>query len=122
MAENMREEMKLKIWFAALTMFLTPAICQGQETTLKSPDRRIIVEFSLNHSTPLAENGTGRLEYAVTFKGVPIVDKSVLGLALDDKEPLGSHVKIADTKPSSGTDDYRCYLRRRAMCMTASTR
>ncbi len=98
--------MKLKCLVTAVATILFAGFAQGQTPLLKSPDGRIVVQFSIEHRASLAENGSGQLEYAVTFKGTPILDTSALGLALDDKEPLGSHVRIAEARPSQGTDDY----------------
>lgn len=98
--------MKFNRWLMVLMSVLIASCLHGQTPTVKPPDGRIVVTFSVDMSTPLSEKGTGRLQYAVTFNGVPIVDRSALGLDLDDKEPLGSHVKIVDTKLSSGVDDY----------------
>ncbi|HTF64337.1 MAG TPA: glycoside hydrolase family 97 protein, partial [Edaphobacter sp.] len=78
----------------------------GQPNSLKSPDGQLVMTFSLDSSGPMSTEGSGRLQYAVTYHGKPIIDASALGLDLDDKMPLGENVKIRDTKESSGTDDY----------------
>ena len=83
---------------------LSAALCQ--DTRLQSPDGRLSMTFSVDTTSPLTSNGSGRLQYALTFKGIPLVDKSQLGLAIGDQLPLGSNVSITDAKPSSGTDDY----------------
>jgi len=78
----------------------------AQDKRLQSPDGRLVMTFSVNTSRPLSADGSGQLQYAVTFKGKPIIDASAMGLALDDQLPLGENVTIADTKSSSGIDDY----------------
>jgi alpha-glucosidase len=78
----------------------------GQGNTLQSPDGRLVMTFSLNTSGPISSGGSGRLQYALAYRGKPIVDASSLGLDLDDKAPLGSNITIIDTKAANGTDDY----------------
>ncbi len=78
----------------------------GQDTTLKSPDGRLVMTFSLDASGPMSSSGSGRLQYALAFRGKPIVNASALGLDLDDKSPLGSNVTVTNSTPSSGIDDY----------------
>jgi len=78
----------------------------GQENKLKSPDGKLAMTFSLDTTGPLSTSGSGRLQYALTYKGKPIVDASALGLELDDKLALGGDVTIVESKSSSGVDDY----------------
>jgi len=97
----------IKQWILAGTFALGAAhLSYSQANTLKSPDGRLVMTFSVKASGPMSENGSGNLQYALTFKGVPIVDASALGLDLDGKLPLGDNVTIADAKTSNGIDDY----------------
>ncbi|CAN5462456.1 glycoside hydrolase family 97 protein [soil metagenome] len=91
---------------AGLLALGTTNLFYGQSNTLQSPDGRLVMTFSLNTSGPMSSGGSGHLQYALTFKGKPIVDASALGLDLDDKSPLGSNVTIIGAKESNGTDDY----------------
>ena len=97
--------MKHLILAGALVLVATNLL-YGQPNSLKSPDGQLVMTFSLDSSGPMSTEGSGRLQYAVTYHGKPIIDASALGLDLDDKMPLGENVKIRDTKESSGTDDY----------------
>lgn len=92
--------------FAALLAACMTTLASGQTNTLQSPDGKLVMTFSVDTSGPLAGEGTGHLQYAVTYKGQPIVDKSPLGLALDDKLALGANVRIADWQQAQGVDDY----------------
>jgi alpha-glucosidase len=96
-----------KHWIlAGIFAFGIAHLAHSQENTLKSPDGRLVMTFSINASGPMSDGGSGRLQYALTYKGTPIVDASALGLDLDGKLPLGENVTIANAKASNGTDDY----------------
>jgi alpha-glucosidase len=97
--------MKHFILAGALVLVATNLL-HGQPNSLKSPDGQLVMTFSLDSSGPMSTEGSGRLQYAVTYHGKPIIDASALGLDLDDKMPLGENVKIRDTKESNGIDDY----------------
>lgn len=97
--------MKHLILVGALVLVATDLL-HGQANSLKSPDGQLVMTFSLDSSGPMSTEGSGRLQYAVTYHGKPIIDASALGLDLDDKMPLGENVKIRDTKESNGIDDY----------------
>ena len=75
-------------------------------STLTSPDGQLAMSFSVQPSATLGEHGSGKLLYSVAFHGKPVVDKSPLGLELDDDVPLGANVLITGTEPGSGVDDY----------------
>jgi len=97
----------MKHWILAWSFALgiTP-FSYSQTNILKSPDGNLVMTFSIDTTGPLSNDGSGRLEYALTYKNKPIVDASALGLELDDKLTLGSNVSIVESKPSHGVDDY----------------
>lgn len=96
-----------KLWILGGVLTLSTAVLShGQNTTLKSPDGRLVMTFSLDASGPMSSGGSGKLQYALAYKDKPIVNASALGLDLDDKPPLGSNVTLARSTPSSGVDDY----------------
>jgi alpha-glucosidase len=91
----------------ATTLLALPYVAVAQQAnTLTSPDGKLVMSFSIAPSKSLSDGTGGRLQYAVTYKGKPLLDKSALGLGLDDKTPLGMNVTITDAKPGSGVDDY----------------
>jgi alpha-glucosidase len=64
------------------------------------------MSFSIQPSSALGENSSGRLIYSVTFHGKSVIDNSALGLELDDDTPLGPNVTITGAEAGSGIDDY----------------
>src|SRR5262249_3395040 len=49
----------------------------------------------------------GQLVYAVSFQGKPLIDASALRLDLQGQRPLGSAVRIMNTRPSKADETYR---------------
>jgi alpha-glucosidase len=92
---------------AATVLVALPFVASAQQSnTLTSPDGKIVMSFSISPSKSLSAGAAGRLQYEVTYKGKPLLDKSALGLDLDDKTPLGLNVVITAAKPGSGADEY----------------
>ncbi len=96
---------------SALAAAVAFPLCAGMShaqnvLNVASPNGQLVMKFSVNPSHALGNGETGRLQYSVSYKGKPLLDQSALGLALDDKTPLGMNVAITGTEPGSGVDDY----------------
>jgi alpha-glucosidase len=87
---------------AGTTLSAQPA---GTEATLKSPDGRIALAFSILANGADASS-SGRLVYSVAFDGTPLLEDSGLSLSLAGGPPLGQNVQTTATTPGSGIDDY----------------
>ena len=65
--------------------------------TLASPDNSIQLTFTTDG---------GQLAYRVTFRGKPVIDRSAMGLEIQNQPMLGNHVEIAGVKPSKTDETY----------------
>src|ERR1700761_2936444 len=100
----MKHHLSFSILIAGLFVLeLVPPFAQAAPLELISPDQQLVVHFSTKSS---ANGGGGALFYSATFHGKPILDDSALGLELSDQPALGSNVRIVDSSPGSGIDDY----------------
>jgi alpha-glucosidase len=86
---------------------LTFASCADAQTaplTLSSPDGQLMMRFSIQPSE--VAGASGKLVYALTFRGKQVLDDSGLALELKDQPPLGSDVHITGSDTGQGVDDY----------------
>ena len=81
------------------------ASAQTGPATLSSPDGLVQMRFSISASGA-AQNGDGQLVYEVTYKGKPLLEKSNLGLDLQDQPSLGNNVHIVGSKASKIDETY----------------
>jgi alpha-glucosidase len=89
---------------ALIAGLLAPAaFAQSAPLELSSPDQQLVIHFDIKST---GANQSGRLVYSATFHGKAILDDSALALELADQPALGSDVRILDSKPGSGVDDY----------------
>jgi alpha-glucosidase len=89
---------------SALLIGLLPfAIAQSAPLEITSPDHQLLIQFGIK---PSANGQSGQLVYSASFHGKPILDDSALGLELNQQPALGSDVRIVDSVPGSGIDDY----------------
>jgi alpha-glucosidase len=88
-----------------LTVSGSEALAQTSPIQLTSPDQRLVVTFAT--VPPTSPNATGgKLTYSVAFRGKQVLDASALALELNDQPALGSHVRIVESTPGKGSDDY----------------
>lgn len=80
-----------------LILFLCTAAFSWGQATVKSPDDSIEMTIS-------ADNG--QLAYAVSYRSKPVIKKSVLGLDIQDQQPLGARVRIARSQPGAVDETY----------------
>jgi len=101
----MRKRWIYSIIFCAVWITASSLSAQSPTAILQSPDGHLSVTFdtSLNNQP----SATGQLEYAVSFNGKPLIDRSVLRLDLQGRRPLGSDVRIAKQTPSATDETYR---------------
>lgn len=72
---------------------------------LSSPDSLIQANFSIVPSSP-SQDGSGQLIYAITYKGNLLIEKSNLGLEMQDQPVLGSNVRIVASRTSKINETY----------------
>lgn len=77
---------------AATAFFLSPAARAQEWLEVRSPDGRLEVDFAVDK---------GEAVYRASFKGKPIIDRSLLGFRFKDREPLVSGLVLADTRRTS---------------------
>ena len=97
-----------KIVFALAALFLfmaATAWSQSGTAILSSPDGRLAITFQTVSNNQPAPAG-GRLVYAVSFQGKPLIELSVLRLDLKDQTPLGADVRIVNSTISKTDETY----------------
>lgn len=93
------------VFSTLLTASGSEALAQTSPIQLTSPDQRLVVTFAT--VPPTSPNATGgKLTYSVAFRGKQVLDASALALELNDQPALGSHVRIVESTPGKGSDDY----------------
>jgi alpha-glucosidase len=80
-----------------LILLLCAVACVWSQSAVKSPDGSIEMTIS-------ADNG--QLAYTVTFKGKPVIDRSSLGLDIQDQPFLGSNLRIVRSTPGEVNETY----------------
>lgn len=90
----------------ALSFFLAvPALLVAQSpVTVKSPDGRLALTFEITAANK--DTSAGQLDYSVTFRGKPLLDRSALQLHLEGRRPLGSNVTLLKQTPSQIDEQY----------------
>ena len=81
-------------------------VAQSTPITVISPDHALEMMLAVQPSEKSADTGSGKLVYSATFHGKPILDPSGLALELNDEAALGAAIRIVDSTPGSGVDDY----------------
>ena len=81
------------------------ARAQTEPITLSSPNNLIHVTFSIAPSSATRLRG-GQLVYEVNYKGKPLIEKSNLGLDLQDQPALGGNLHITASKASKINETY----------------
>lgn len=95
---NLRARLPLGFLFAAFSL-------QADPVALSSPDGALAIRFqTVSNQQPAA---VGRLVYSVSFHGKPLLDRSGLGLSLEDAAPLGFSVRIVSRAASETDETYR---------------
>src|ERR1017187_4194202 len=74
---------------------LAPA--QTGAAVVSSPDGLIQMTFS---------TASGQLVYAVTYRGKPVIDRSALGLDIQNQPVLGANLQIVGTRPAKIDETY----------------
>ena len=80
------------------------ASSQTDPVSLSSPDALIQVKFSIAPAESQANSG--QLVYEIAYKGKPLIEKSKLGLDLEDQPDLGAGLRIVGSKPSTIHETY----------------
>ena len=73
--------------------------------TLSSPDSLIEANFSITPSGA-SPGGSGQLIYAITYKDKLLIEKSNLGLDMQDQPALGTNVHIVASRASKINETY----------------
>ena len=90
---------------AACLLAAAAAPAQTGSVAASSPDGLIQVTFStISAGAPQA--GGGQLVYAVTYRGKPVIDRSALGLDIQNQPVLGTSVRIEAGRPSKLDETY----------------
>src|ERR1700751_3763188 len=79
---------------------------QSRPVEVSSPDYRITLRFTVQPGKGGEAGQDGQLMYSVKFFDKQVFEDSALRLELANQPPLGAAVRIADSTPGSGTDDY----------------
>ena len=74
-------------------------LAQSPTAGVTSPNGSLAITFTA--ASP------GKLTYAVTYQGKPLIDASALGLDLQGERPLGSDLRITSVTPSQADETYR---------------
>jgi alpha-glucosidase len=84
--------MRLMLLFSVVTLAFaqTPA-------EVRSPDGNLVLAFSTDG---------GQLSYTVSYRGKPVIDRSALGLDIQDQPVLGSHMRILGQHASAIDETY----------------
>ena len=93
--------------FLATACLLAAGVAPAQtgSATLSSPDGLIRVTFStVAGGAPTADGG--QLVYAVTYQGKPVIDRSALGLDIQNQPVLGTNLRIVASRPSQIDEIY----------------
>lgn len=82
-----------------LLMFVFVAIVAVAQTPdeVRSPDGNIVLAFSTDG---------GQLSYTVSYRGKPVIGRSILGLEIQDQPELGSNMRITGQHASSIDETY----------------
>lgn len=73
---------------AATAFFFAPAVRAQEWLEVRSPDGRLEVDFAVDK---------GEAVYRASYKGKPIIDRSLLGFRFKDREPLVSGLVLSET-------------------------
>jgi len=77
---------------------------QTNSVRLSSPDNLIQVKFSIQTAT--TDSKGGQLVYEITYNGKQVLDKSDLGLYLQDQPDIGANLRIENSRPSKIDETY----------------
>ena len=89
----------------------TFAVAQNNPVRVASPNNQLVLTLSTGPSEP-QPNAPGRerpmqgLHYSVQFHGKALFDDSVMGLKLEDQQPLGPAMQVVNQQPGSGDQTY----------------
>jgi alpha-glucosidase len=83
-----------------------PGFAQSSPAEVSSPDHQITMRFAVQPGKGNEAAADGQLIYSVLFHGKQAFENSALRLELAGQPALGAAVHIADSKTSSGIDDY----------------
>src|SRR5215469_4911136 len=87
------------------------AIAQTNSVRVASPDDQVVLTLATGPAQP-EPNAPGRerrmqgLHYSVQFHGKALFDDSVMGLKLEDQEPLGPGMQAGNAEKGSGDQSY----------------
>ena len=104
--------MKLRTFASALVLIATASnlqqkvIAEGPITKVHSPDGRIHFALTLSEQ--------GQLYYSVDYNGSQVLQKSSLGLSLQDEPPLGNDMIVVDSALRSHDDVWHPVLGERS--------
>jgi alpha-glucosidase len=76
---------------------VTLALAASAQTSVKSPDGQIEMSISTDG---------GQLGYSVTYRGKPVIARSVLGLDIQEQRPLGPGLRVTASRPGSVDETY----------------
>lgn len=82
---------------AATAFFFAPEATAQEWLEMRSPDGRLEVDFAVDK---------GEAVYRATFKGKPILDRSLLGFRFRDRQPLVSGFSLTEVKRTSTNSDW----------------
>jgi alpha-glucosidase len=104
---------------AAFLFMPATAWSQSGRAVLTSPDGRLAITFQTVAKTQPGRRGRqtapgsqpvpegGRLVYAVSFQGKPLIEPSALSLGMQAERPLGADVRMVSTAGSQTDETYR---------------
>ncbi len=97
---------RAKVLLAVLGCLCLASVVDAQtdSVTLSSPDNLIQAKFSIQAAT--SDSKGGQLVYEITYKGKQLLDKSDLGLYLQDQPDIGANLRIENSKPSKIDETY----------------
>ena len=87
----------MKKIFVSISLFLFVSCSFNSQTTVKSPDSSISLDFQLSNDQPF---------YTIKKNKKVVIEKSLLGLILENKLDFSSGFKIQETSNSSYSDSW----------------
>lgn len=87
----------MKKVFVIISLFLFVSCSFNSQTTVKSPDSSVLLDFQLSNEQPF---------YTIKKNKKVVIEKSLLGLILENKLDFSSGFKIEDVSNSSYSDSW----------------
>ena len=91
----------MKKIFVSISIFFFVSCSFNSQTTVKSPDSSISLDFQLSNDQPF---------YTIKKNKKVVIEKSLLGFILENKLDFSSGFKIQETSNSSYSDSWLLHL------------